>query len=167
MGALFGTILLGIAMTDAREYIIPHEFSLGGTLLAVVLATWSDSSLLIPSLQGALVGAGSVLLIGEVSEMAIGQEAMGGGDCALMGMIGAFLGWEAIVPVLLLGAIISTVLFLLAAVWSQRSPPVTPIAGESRSGRLWLSLGIGPPTPAGGSGAAPVPGARFGDTTPE
>ena len=91
-GALFGTILLGIAMTDAREYVVPHEFSLGGTLLAVLLATWSDSSLLVPSLQGALVGAGSVLLIGEVSELAIGQEAMGGGDCALMGMIGAFLG---------------------------------------------------------------------------
>jgi leader peptidase (prepilin peptidase)/N-methyltransferase len=129
-GALFGTILLGIAMTDAREYIIPHEFSLGGTLLAVVLATWSDSSLLMPSLQGALVGAGSVLLIGEVSEVAIGQEAMGGGDCALMGMIGAFLGWEAIVPVLLLGSIISTFLFLFAAVWSQRTAPVTPIGVE-------------------------------------
>ncbi|HKP49290.1 MAG TPA: prepilin peptidase [Gemmatimonadales bacterium] len=129
-GALFGTILLGIAMTDAREYIIPHEFSLGGTLLAVLFSAWSDPSLLVPSLQGALVGAGSVLLIGEVSEMAIGQEAMGGGDCALMGMIGAFLGWEAIVPVLFLGAIISTFLFLLAALWSWRTPPVTPVAVE-------------------------------------
>jgi leader peptidase (prepilin peptidase) / N-methyltransferase len=141
-GALFGTILLGIAMTDAREYIIPHEFSLGGTLLAVLLSTWSDSSLLVPSLQGALVGAGSVLLIGEVSELAIGQEAMGGGDCALMGMIGAFLGWEAIVPVLLLGAIISTVLFLLAAVWSRRSPPIMPIAGDAEGAESGFRWGL-------------------------
>src|ERR1043166_4205271 len=29
-GALFGTLLLGIALTDAREYIIPHEFTFGG-----------------------------------------------------------------------------------------------------------------------------------------
>ena len=29
-GALFGTILLGIGMTDARAYIIPDEFTLGG-----------------------------------------------------------------------------------------------------------------------------------------
>ncbi len=141
-GALFGTILLGIAMTDAREYIIPHEFSLGGTLLAVVLATWSDSSLLVPSLQGALVGAGAVLLIGEVSEMAIGQEAMGGGDCALMGMIGAFLGWEAIVPVLLLGAVISTVLFLLAAVWSRHSPPVMLPLEKSEAGEPGFRWGL-------------------------
>ncbi|HET6578983.1 MAG TPA: prepilin peptidase, partial [Gemmatimonadales bacterium] len=37
-GAVFATILLGIAMTDARAYIIPHEFSIGGTVLAVAFA---------------------------------------------------------------------------------------------------------------------------------
>jgi len=28
--AVFGTLLIGIALTDARHYIIPHEFTLGG-----------------------------------------------------------------------------------------------------------------------------------------
>jgi leader peptidase (prepilin peptidase) / N-methyltransferase len=120
-GAIFGTILLGIAMTDAREYIIPHEFSIGGTLVAFALSAWPDPSQALVSLQGALAGAGAVLLIGELSGLALGQEAMGGGDCALMGMIGAFLGWEAIFPVLLVGALISTVLFLLAAIWPRKA----------------------------------------------
>ena len=119
-GAIFGTILLGIAMTDAREYLIPHEFSIGGTVIAVALSAWPDPSNAVVSLQGALVGAGAVLLIGELSELAVGQEAMGGGDCALMGMIGAFLGWEAIVPVLLVGSVISTVIFLVTAIWLRR-----------------------------------------------
>jgi leader peptidase (prepilin peptidase)/N-methyltransferase len=119
-GAIFGTILLGIAMTDAREYLIPHEFSIGGTVIAIALSAWPDPSNAVASLQGALVGAGAVLLIGELSELALGQEAMGGGDCALMGMIGAFLGWEAILPVLLLGAVISTVIFLATGVWLRR-----------------------------------------------
>jgi leader peptidase (prepilin peptidase) / N-methyltransferase len=119
-GAIFGTILLGIAMTDAREYLIPHEFSIGGTVIAIALSAWPDPSNAVASLQGALVGAGAVLLIGELSELALGQEAMGGGDCALMGMIGAFLGWEAILPVLLLGAVISTVIFLATAIWLRR-----------------------------------------------
>jgi leader peptidase (prepilin peptidase) / N-methyltransferase len=119
-GAIFGTILLGIAMTDAREYLIPHEFSLGGTAIAVALSAWPDPSNAVVSLQGALVGAGAVLLIGELSELAVGQEAMGGGDCALVGMIGAFLSWEAIVPVLLVGSVISTVIFLVTAIWLRR-----------------------------------------------
>jgi leader peptidase (prepilin peptidase) / N-methyltransferase len=112
--AVFGTILLGIAMTDAREFIIPHEFSIGGAVIALLLAGLSEPATALVSLQGALAGAGAVLLIGELSELAVGQEAMGGGDCALMGMIGAFLGWEAILPVLLVGAVISTLIYLLA-----------------------------------------------------
>ena len=119
-GAIFGSILLGIAMTDAREYLIPHEFSIGGTIIAIALSAWPDPSYALVSLQGALVGAGAVLLIAELSELAIGQEAMGGGDCALMGMIGAFLGWEAILPVLLIGAVVSTVIFLVTAIWLRQ-----------------------------------------------
>ncbi|HZI76285.1 MAG TPA: prepilin peptidase, partial [Gemmatimonadales bacterium] len=122
--AVFGTILLGIAMTDAREYIIPHEFSIGGTAVALLLSLWPDPANLLFVLQGALVGAGAVLLIGELSELAVGQEAMGGGDCALMGLIGAFLGWEAILPVLLLGALISTIIYLISA--ARRKPREMP-----------------------------------------
>jgi len=122
--AVFGTILLGIAMTDAREYIIPHEFSIGGTAVALLLSLWPDPANLLFVLQGALVGAGAVLLIGELSELAVGQEAMGGGDCALMGLIGAFLGWEAILPVLLLGALISTIIYLISA--ARRRPREMP-----------------------------------------
>jgi leader peptidase (prepilin peptidase) / N-methyltransferase len=141
-GAVFWTILLGIAMTDAREYIIPHEFSIGGTLIAVVLSAWPDPSSALVSLQGALVGAGAVLLIGELSELALGQEAMGGGDCALMGMIGAFLGWEAVFPVLLIGAVISTLVFLLTAMWPRhRSGNISepePSAEPEPRGFRWV-----------------------------
>lgn|GEM_PF-499704 len=149
-GAIFGTILLGIAMTDAREYLIPHEFSIGGTAIAVALSAWPDPSNAVVSLQGALVGAGAVLLIGELSELAVGQEAMGGGDCALMGMIGAFLGWEAIVPVLLLGAVISTVIFLATAIWLRR---------EGEAGEAERALGV---EEAGTIGLTSAPGFRWG-----
>src|SRR5918997_3147740 len=106
--AVAATLLLGIAVSDARAFIIPHEFSLGGTAIAIALAAalaggagaWS-------AVQGALFGAGVVLLVGEATELILGQEAMGGGDCALMGMVGAFFGWEAVLPVVALGACVS------------------------------------------------------------
>ena len=128
-GAVFATILLGIAMTDARAYIIPHEFSLGGTVIAVAfgIALGSGMPGAREALLGACFGAGLVLLVGEVSEMLAGQEAMGGGDCALMGMVGAFYGWEAVVPVVGAGAAISVVLYLLASL----RPRATATAAES------------------------------------
>jgi Flp pilus assembly protein protease CpaA len=111
--AIASTLLLGIAITDARRFVIPHEFSLGGTLLAVLLAGWAPPPTLVESIIGALAGAGFVLLAGEIAEALMGQEAMGGGDCALMGMIGAFFGWFSIPAVLFLGAAISIVLHLV------------------------------------------------------
>jgi leader peptidase (prepilin peptidase)/N-methyltransferase len=129
-GAVFATILLGIAMTDARAYIIPHEFSIGGTVLAVAFAAALGEGLpgVREALLGACFGAGLVLLIGEVSEMLAGQEAMGGGDCALMGMVGAFYGWEAVVPVVGVGAAISVVLYAVASI-RPRAPAAAVESG--------------------------------------
>ena len=114
--AVAATLLLGIAVTDARAFIIPHEFSLGGTAIALgFAAAGAGGEGLWPAVQGALFGAGVVLLVGEVTELILGQEAMGGGDCALMGMVGAFFGWQAVLPVVALGAVISLVLYFIAA----------------------------------------------------
>jgi leader peptidase (prepilin peptidase)/N-methyltransferase len=146
---VFGTILLGVAMTDAREYIIPHEFSLGGAAIALALSAWPDPANALSSLQGALVGAGAVLLIGELSELAVGQEAMGGGDCALMGMIGAFLGWEAILPVLLIGALISTMVYLIMAL-ARRSKSTAVPSSEPVARPVGISNEVTPPSELGG-----------------
>jgi leader peptidase (prepilin peptidase)/N-methyltransferase len=51
--AVFFTLLLGIAMTDAREYIIPDEFSLGGLVLGLGLSLIHG----LPGLYPALLGA--------------------------------------------------------------------------------------------------------------
>jgi prepilin signal peptidase PulO-like enzyme (type II secretory pathway) len=62
--ALFLTILLGIALSDARFYIIPDQFSLGGALLGFALAfapaglTWERS------LTGAVGGYAAFWLVG-------------------------------------------------------------------------------------------------------
>ena len=125
--AVAATLLLGIAVSDARAFIIPHEFSLGGTVIALAFAAWPDPAGVLDAVQGALFGAGLVLLVGELTELMLGQEAMGGGDCALMGMVGAFFGWESIWPVLALGAFIGILLHLLASL--RRVPPVPEDGG--------------------------------------
>ncbi|HEX6104279.1 MAG TPA: prepilin peptidase [Gemmatimonadales bacterium] len=119
--AVAATLLLGIAVSDARAFIIPHEFSLGGTFIALAFALAAGADGVWAAVQGALFGAGVVLLVGEITELILGQEAMGGGDCALMGMVGAFFGWEAVLPVVALGALVSLVLYFIAALWPRRS----------------------------------------------
>jgi leader peptidase (prepilin peptidase)/N-methyltransferase len=137
--AVAATLLLGIAVSDARAFIIPHEFSLGGTAIALAFAAWPEPAGMLDAIQGALFGAGLVLLVGELTELVLGQEAMGGGDCALMGMVGAFFGWESVWPVLALGAFIGIVLHVATAL--RRSAPAEQEAGdEPRPGLRWGKL---------------------------
>lgn len=110
--ALFFTILLGIAMTDAREYIIPDEFSIGGTVIGIALAFAGGALPWPEAVIGAVAGFGLLWLVAIVGAKLFGQDAMGGGDIKMMAMIGAFLGWQGMLLTLFLGAVLGVIVFL-------------------------------------------------------
>ena len=110
-GALFLTILLGIAITDARFYIIPDQFSLGGGALGLVLAPFPGGLTLLEAALGAGVGFGVLWLVAKFGTWLFKKEAMGGGDLKMMGMVGAFLGVPGVLLTLFLGALLGSVVF--------------------------------------------------------
>src|SRR5579871_4183579 len=97
--AIFATILLGIAITDAKHYLIPDGFTVTGLLLGGAAALAGASLGLqepfaspVDAVFGACVGAGAITIIGWLGEVALKKEAMGFGDTTLMAMVGASLG---------------------------------------------------------------------------
>lgn len=128
--AVFGTILLGIAMTDAREFIIPHEFSYGGLVLGLGFGFAAGLATGITALNDAIFGAGLVYLIGAAGELAFRKEAMGGGDVAMMAMVGSFLGWPSVVATIFAGAVVGIVLYAGLLV-TRRHPAAAPAAAAA------------------------------------
>jgi leader peptidase (prepilin peptidase)/N-methyltransferase len=159
--AVASTLLLGIAVSDGRAFIIPHEFSLGGTAIALAFAVWPDPGGVVDAVRGALFGAGLILLVGELTELVLGQEAMGGGDCALMGMVGAFFGWESVWPVLALGAFVGIVLHVAASL--RRAPRPEPIAEATVPPPEAITADgtVPPPEPTTANGMATPSAPRF------
>ena len=111
-GALFGTLLIGIALTDAREYIIPNEFTYGGLAIGLVLSAAGGLDSVLSALIGAAVGFGILWLVGIAGRWAFKEEAMGGGDIKMMAMVGAFVGWQGVLLTICLGALAGTAIFL-------------------------------------------------------
>jgi len=123
-GALFGTLLLGIALTDAREYIIPNEFTWGGVIIALVLSAAGGLHAVLFALLGAAVGFAILWLVGVAGKWIFKEEAMGGGDIKMMAMVGAFLGWQGVLLTIFLGALAGTAIFLpLALVGRKKLVP--------------------------------------------
>lgn len=110
-GALFLTILLGIAITDARFYLIPDQFSLGGGILGLVLAPFAGGLTTLEAFLGAGVGFGVLWGVAKFGTWLFKKDAMGGGDLKMMGMVGAFLGVPGVLLTLFLGALLGTVVF--------------------------------------------------------
>jgi leader peptidase (prepilin peptidase)/N-methyltransferase len=110
-GAVFLSILLGIAITDARFYIIPDQFSLGGGLLGLALAPFPGGLTTVEALLGATVGFGVLWAVAKIGTWFFKKDAMGGGDLKMMGMVGAFLGIPGVLLTLFLGALLGSLVF--------------------------------------------------------
>ncbi|HET6638568.1 MAG TPA: prepilin peptidase [Gemmatimonadota bacterium] len=120
---VFLTLLLAIAVTDARFYIIPDRLSLGGAVLGVALAFLPGPPTLPESVIGAVIGGGALWIVAILGTMAFKKEAMGGGDIKMMTMIGAFLGWKGALLTVFLGALAGTLVFVPLAWKSDRLVP--------------------------------------------
>jgi len=113
------TTLLGIAITDAKYYLIPDGFTVFGLvwlILSAIIVLFFPSESPFAGAYGALIGActgaGAIAISGWLGELALKKEAMGFGDVTLMAVIGAAVGPSRAILTIFLGALIATVVFL-------------------------------------------------------
>lgn len=96
------------------------------------------------SFTGAACGALGTLVIRAVASLALGQEAMGFGDVTLTAMIGAFLGWQPTIVVLLLAPLCGLAvgaLLLIAGASRAAAAVLIPALRSSGDARSFLPYG--------------------------
>jgi len=116
--AVFGTVLLGVAITDVKHYLIPDGFTLFGLAFALItsmIAFFRGETLVFATpydaLVGACAGAGMIAIVGWLGEVMTKREAMGLGDVTLMAFVGAALGPTRALITVFMGAAIGAVAF--------------------------------------------------------
>lgn len=99
---VFLSLLLVISVIDFHHRIIPDELSLPGIVLGV-LASWLTNEITwYESVIGAAVGGGIFFGIAFLYEWIAKREGLGGGDVKLLAMIGAWLGYQSILIIIIL-----------------------------------------------------------------
>jgi leader peptidase (prepilin peptidase)/N-methyltransferase len=131
---LFSAIMIDLIATDFEERILPDEFTLGGTVLGLVLSWFvileidvasllfyllgfeqpSDSVFsLVESALGAAIGSGLLWFVAWSYEKIRKREGMGFGDIKMMALIGAFLGLRPALFTFFLASVVGSVLGIL------------------------------------------------------
>jgi leader peptidase (prepilin peptidase)/N-methyltransferase len=132
---IFCSALLALVFIDSKHMILPNVITYPGMVFAVVarialpLITGGFHFDDIPSLTygalegvpiwvvsvvgaivGALIGGGSLWLMGWTWEKLRGIEAMGLGDVKMMFMVGAYLGWRLTILTMFIGVLSGSII---------------------------------------------------------
>lgn len=127
---VFVTAITALIFIDAEHMILPNAITYPGIAFALIarvaipfltgqphfddlpmlmsgvlagVPLWAAS--LLGALIGALIGGGSLWLMGWTWEKLRGVEAMGLGDVKMMFMVGAYLGWRLTILTIFLGVL--------------------------------------------------------------
>jgi prepilin signal peptidase PulO-like enzyme (type II secretory pathway) len=129
--ALFQALLLlyvlyPLALVDLVTLTIEPALVLGGVLLRMGAVLTAQRAEAAEMLAGLLAGAGLLALVAFAYRWLRGRDGLGEGDAAVLGLIGAFVGWHGLLPVVLLATSVG-LLAGLPALLLLRKPLHTPL----------------------------------------
>ena len=138
-------VLLALSLIDWDTTVLPDALTLPLLWTGLVTAALGClPGLSLPqSLWGAATGYLSLWLVYWFFKLATGKEGMGYGDFKLLAALGAWLGWQAVLPIVLMASVLGAVVGL-----------VMKAGGSLRQGRF-VPFG---PFLAGGGGVVMLAG---------
>ncbi len=106
----FVASLLALAFIDWDTTLLPDDITLPLVWAGLVAAAlgWLDLSLS-DALWGAVAGYLSLWLVYWGFKLLTGKEGMGYGDFKLFAALGAWMGWQALIPMILMASVIGAV----------------------------------------------------------
>lgn len=119
-------VLYPLAILDAATLTVEVPLVLGGLLLRMATLLTLQRGLVADMMGGMLGGAGLLYLVGFFYRWLRGREGLGEADAAVMGLIGSFVGWQGILPVILLAAV-AGLLIGFPLLLARRKPLHTPL----------------------------------------
>lgn len=101
--------LLALSLIDADHQLLPDVLVLPLLWLGLIVNSLGGLVSLQDALYGAVAGYLSLWLVFWLFRLVTGKEGMGYGDFKLFAALGAWFGWSALVPIILMASVIGAV----------------------------------------------------------
>ena len=149
----FSAALLTLALIDWDTTFLPDSITLPLLWAGLIASALQWTAVpLAQSLWGAVAGYMSLWLIFWAFKLATGKEGMGYGDFKLFAALGAWFGWQALVPIILMASVVGAVIGIALKINSKlREGGYVPF-GPFLAGGGFVSLLWGPQAVLGWAG---------------
>lgn len=107
----FSAAIVALAMIDWDTTLLPDDITLPLLWAGLIAAAlrWNPAVQLPDALWGAVGGYLSLWLVYWSFKLVTGKEGMGYGDFKLFAALGAWFGWTALVPIILMASVIGAI----------------------------------------------------------
>lgn len=106
----FSATLLSLSMIDWDTTLLPDDMTLPLLWAGLLLAALKVTNVSLESATwGAAAGYFSLWLIYWIFKLVTGKEGMGYGDFKLFAALGAWFGWQALIPIILMASVIGAI----------------------------------------------------------
>ena len=116
----FSAAIVALAMIDWDTTLLPDDITLPLLWAGLIVAALGWTGVTLPqALWGAVAGYLSLCAIYQAFKLLTGKEGMGYGDFKLFAALGAWFGWQALVPIILMASVIGAVVGIAMKVSSS------------------------------------------------
>ena len=106
----FSAVLLSLSMIDWDTTLLPDDMTLPLLWAGLLLAALKITNVSLESaIWGAAIGYFSLWLIYWIFKLVTGKEGMGYGDFKLFAALGAWFGWQGLIPIILMASVVGAV----------------------------------------------------------
>lgn len=123
---VFTWAMIPLSVIDIREQLLPDDITLPLVWLGLLLSLKGVFASTTDAIIGAVAGYLSLWLIYHLFRLLTKKEGMGYGDFKLFAAIGAWFGWQLLVPTILLSAVVGAVVGITQIMLAgrDRSQPI-------------------------------------------
>jgi leader peptidase (prepilin peptidase)/N-methyltransferase len=138
----FSAALVALAWIDWDTTVLPDAITLPLLWAGLLSATLGWTIAPVTAVVGAAAGYLTLWAVYWLFKLATGKEGMGYGDFKLLAALGAWLGWQAILPIVLgasvIGAVVGIVMKLSGALREGRYVPFGPFLAGAGLVVMWV-----------------------------
>lgn len=137
-------LFIAIFFIDLDHTIIPDVFTYPGIVIGFAVSfipggfvDWKQSAI------GIVVGGGAFFLVRLLGRIIFGKEALGLGDVKFAAMLGAFLGWQRLLLVLVLASFMGSIVGIALIMFSEKGRKSYIPFGPFLVAGAWITIFYG------------------------
>ena len=106
----YSAILIALTGIDLRTSLLPDQLTYPLLWIGLLVSVFGVFVAPVMAILGAIVGYLSLWSVYWLFKIATGKEGMGHGDFKLLAALGAWCGWQGVLPIVLISALLGAVI---------------------------------------------------------